>query len=169
MTHPKGKIIVFGILFWYPLAGVTYQFLHYLIGLRRLGYAPFYLEDSARWIYDPRLNDLSPDASWNIETVLPALQAHGFGDHWGFRGKYPGGKCYGLSEAQIEVASVEGPPSGQSSTVTYVYRLAPAPRAPQTDPFYKLRGIFRGMYDDAGGGEAWLRRERENFGGPNSE
>ena len=23
----KGKIIVFGILFWYPLAGVTYQFL----------------------------------------------------------------------------------------------------------------------------------------------
>ena len=34
----KGKIIVFGILFWYPLAGVTYQFLHYLIGLRRLGY-----------------------------------------------------------------------------------------------------------------------------------
>ena len=28
----RGKIIVFGILFWYPLAGVTYQFLHYLSG-----------------------------------------------------------------------------------------------------------------------------------------
>ena len=98
----KGKILVFGILFWYPLAGVTYQFLHYLIGLRRLGYDPYYLEDSARWIYDPRLNDLSPDASWNIETVLPALQAHGFGDRWAFRGKYPDGKCYGMSEAQIE-------------------------------------------------------------------
>ena len=28
----RGRIIVFGILFWYPLAGVTYQFLHYLIG-----------------------------------------------------------------------------------------------------------------------------------------
>jgi len=34
---PKGTIIVFGILFWYPLAGVTYQFLHYLLALRRLG------------------------------------------------------------------------------------------------------------------------------------
>ncbi len=44
----KGKIIVFGILFWYPLAGVTYQFLHYLIGLRRLGYDPYYIEDSGR-------------------------------------------------------------------------------------------------------------------------
>ena len=56
----KGKIIVFGILFWYPLAGVTYQFLHYLLGLRRLGYDPYYVEDSGRWVYDPRINDLSP-------------------------------------------------------------------------------------------------------------
>ena len=101
-TRPKGKIIVFGILFWYPLAGVTYQFLHYLIGLRRLGYDPYYIEDSARWIYDPHLNDLSPDADGNIAAVAPALQAHGFGDRWAFRGKYPGGKCYGLSESQIE-------------------------------------------------------------------
>ncbi len=98
----KGKIIVFGILFWFPLAGVTYQFLHYLIGLRRLGYDPFYVEDSARWVYDPRLNDLSPDPSGNLEAVLPVLKAHGFGDRWAFRGKYPDGKCYGLSEAQIE-------------------------------------------------------------------
>src|SRR5215469_14853647 len=101
-SRPKGKIIVFGILFWYPLAGVTYQFLHYLNGLRRLGYDPYYVEDSARWIYDPQLNDLSPDADGNIAAVVPALQAHGFGDRWAFRGKYPGGKCYGLSESQIE-------------------------------------------------------------------
>lgn len=101
-SRPKGKIIVFGILFWYPLAGVTYQFLHYLIGLRRLGYDPYYIEDSARWIYDPHLNDLSPHADGNIAAVVPALQAHGFGDRWAFRAKYPGGKCYGLSESQIE-------------------------------------------------------------------
>jgi hypothetical protein len=97
----KGKVIVFGILFWYPLAGVTYQFLHYLIGLRRLGYDPYYVEDSGRWIYDPRIIDLSPDASGNIETVVPLLEAHGFAGRWAFRGNYPGGKCYGLSEDQI--------------------------------------------------------------------
>jgi len=98
---PKPKIIVFGILFWYPLAGVTFQFLHFLLGLRRLGYDPYYIEDSGRWIYDPRLNDLSPDASGNIATVLPMLQKYGFGDRWAFRGNYPDGKCYGLTEAQI--------------------------------------------------------------------
>ncbi|PYM12661.1 MAG: hypothetical protein DME18_10805 [Verrucomicrobia bacterium] len=100
-SRSKGKIIVFGILFWYPLAGVTFQFLHYLLGLRRLGYDPYYVEDSGRWIYDPRLNDLSPDARANIEAVLPALKAHGFGDRWAFRGNYPGGKCYGMTEPQM--------------------------------------------------------------------
>ena len=97
----RGRIIVFGILFWYPLAGVTYQFLHYLIALRRLGYDAYYVEDSGRWIYDPALNDLSPDASRNVEAVAPVLAEHGFGDRWAFRGCYPGGRCYGMSEEQI--------------------------------------------------------------------
>src|SRR5438093_481870 len=104
MLHLKpgrGKIIVSGILFWYPLAGVTYLFLHYLIGLRRLGYDPYYIEDSGRWIYDPRINDLSPDVSGNLATVLPELEAHGFGDRWAFRGNYPDGRCYGMTETQI--------------------------------------------------------------------
>src|SRR5690348_4335736 len=96
----KGKIIVFGILFWYPLAGVTYQFLHYLMGLRGLGYDPYYIEDSGRWVYDPRLNDLSPDATANLEAIVPVLQANGFGDRWAFRGNYPDGKCYGMTEDQ---------------------------------------------------------------------
>jgi len=101
VSDSKGKIIVFGILFWYPLAGVTYQFLHYLIGLRRLGYDPYYIEDSGRWIYDPRINEFSPDATNNLQAIVPVLEAHGFGDRWAFRGNYPEGKCYGMTEPQI--------------------------------------------------------------------
>jgi len=97
----KGKIIVFGILFWYPLAGVTFQFLHYLIALRRLGYDAYYIEDSGRWIYDPRINDISPDASGNIAAVAPQLAAYGFGERWAFRGNYPDGRCYGMTEERI--------------------------------------------------------------------
>lgn len=98
----RGKIIVFGILFWYPLAGVTYQFLHYLLGLRRLGYDPFYVEDSGRYVYDPRLNDVSADADYNVSVVAPILEAHGFAGRWAFRGAYPGGRCYGLSEQALK-------------------------------------------------------------------
>src|SRR5260370_39018648 len=97
----KGKIIVFGILFWYPLAGVTYQFLHYLIGLRRLGYDPYYIEDSGRWIYDPHINDLSPHASGNIDAIAPILNAHAFADRWAFPGNYPDGPCYGMASEPI--------------------------------------------------------------------
>ncbi len=98
---PKGKVIVFGILFWYPLAGVTYQFLHYLHGLRRLGYDTYYIEDSGRWIYDPIRFEFSPDASGNVAAIAPILERYGFAGKWAFRGSYPGGQCYGMTEEQI--------------------------------------------------------------------
>jgi len=101
MTQPKGKIIVFGILFWYPLAGVTYQFLHYLLGLRKLGYDAYYIEDSGRWVYDPKINEFSPDVTGNLSMVMPWLEATGLKDRWAFRGNYPDGKCYGMSESAI--------------------------------------------------------------------
>ncbi|MCU0589508.1 MAG: hypothetical protein MUF52_15315 [Syntrophobacteraceae bacterium] len=97
----RGKIIVFGIVFWYPLAGVTYQFLHYLIGLRNLGYDVYYIEDSGRWIYDAMKFEFSPDASGNVAAVAPVLEAHGFAGRWAYRGHYPGGRCYGMSEQEI--------------------------------------------------------------------
>ena len=97
----KPRIIVFGILFWYPLAGVTWQFLHFMLGLRKLGYDPCYVEDSARWIYDPNLRDSSPDAQPNIDAVAPTLKAYGLADRWAFRGHYEGGKCYGMTETQL--------------------------------------------------------------------
>jgi YHS domain-containing protein len=102
MNEPsRGRVIVFGILFWYPLAGVTYQFLHYLIGLRELGFDPYYIEDSGRWLYDPTINDLSPHAEGNLRAVAPILERYGFAGRWGFRGNYPDGQCYGMTESQI--------------------------------------------------------------------
>jgi len=95
-------VIVSGILFWYPLAGVTFQFLHYLLGLRRLGYDVHYVEDSSRWIYDPRINAPGSDASYNVAAVAPTLEAYGFAGCWVFRGNYDGGSCYGMSERALE-------------------------------------------------------------------
>ncbi len=96
--NSKGKLIVFGIIFWYPLAGVTFQFLHYLIGLRRLGWDVYYVEDSSRWVFDVNDFELTPEASPNVEMVAPILERYGFSGKWVFRGCYEGGKCYGMSE-----------------------------------------------------------------------
>ncbi len=97
----KGKLIVFGMIFWYPLAGVTYQFLHYLIGLRRLGWDVYYVEDSSRWVFDLKDFELTPEASANIALVAPVLDKYGFSGKWVYRGAYEGGKCYGMEEAQL--------------------------------------------------------------------
>jgi hypothetical protein len=97
----RGKALVSGILFWYPLAGVTYQFLHYLIGLRQLGWDVYYVEDSGRWVYDPVARNITGDATHNVTQVQRALEAHGFAGKWAFRGAYPGGSCFGMSERQI--------------------------------------------------------------------
>lgn len=101
MTQSRGKVVVSGIVFWFPLAGVTFQFLHYLIGLKRLGYDVYYIEDPSQWVYNPRLHDLSPDATENVQAVAPILEAHGFSGRWAFRGNYPGGRSYGMSADQI--------------------------------------------------------------------
>jgi hypothetical protein len=98
--NSKGKLIVFGMMFWYPLAGVTYQFLHYLIGLRRLGWDVYYVEDSSRWVFDNDF-ELTPDAGPNIEMVAPVLEKFGFSGKWVFRGCYEGGKSYGMSEDEL--------------------------------------------------------------------
>ena len=97
------KVVVSGILFWFPLAGVTYQFLHYLLALRRLGYDPYYVEDCGRWgVYDPQANTMTDDPRNNIDAVARILKEHGFEDRWAFRRRLSGGDWQGMTKDQVE-------------------------------------------------------------------
>lgn len=102
MTPRRGKIIVFGIVFWYPLAGVTFQFLHYLNGLRKLGWDVYYVEDSAREIYDTTTQEYTYDwaTTGNIERLGPVLDAHGYAGKWCARSHYDM-KTWGMSENEL--------------------------------------------------------------------
>ncbi len=102
MPQPKptaGRVIVFGIAFWYPLAGVTYQILHYLLGLKSLGYDVFYVEDMQGTVYDPVLGEYTYEFTNNIKLIGPRLDAHGFEGRWACRDC--SGNCFGMSEAQL--------------------------------------------------------------------
>lgn len=69
-----------------------------------------------------------------------------------------------LRENHLVLEEVKGPPSGHSSTVTFVYSLAPAPSpAKRESLFLGLRGVFKGVYDDEGGAEAFIRKQRDEF------
>jgi hypothetical protein len=85
-TKPRaGRVIVFGIAFWYPLAGVTYQILHYLLGLKSLGYDVYYVEDMQGTIYDPVSGDYTYDYTQSIKLIGPRLDAEGFKGRWACR------------------------------------------------------------------------------------
>jgi hypothetical protein len=73
-----------------------------------------------------------------------------------------------LEENRIVLESREGPPSGLSTTVRFTYRLVDeirsAPAAPS--PFLGLRGIAKQVFQALGGGEAFIRAERDQFDKP---
>ena len=96
----KGRVIVLGIAFWYPLAGVTYQILHYLLGLRALGYDTYYVEDSQAGVYDPAVGDFTYDYTANLDLIGPRLDEHGFAGRWACRDTE--GVTHGLPAAALD-------------------------------------------------------------------
>jgi hypothetical protein len=103
MSQSRGKIIVFGIVFWYPLAGVTYQFLHYLLGLRRLGWDAYYVEDSARMIYDAATADYTYDwaSTGNVERLGAVLDRFGLAGKWAAHCHYDG-RHWGMTQGELK-------------------------------------------------------------------
>lgn len=64
----------------------------------------------------------------------------------------------------LKLISTAGPPSGQSTTVTYTYEFIDRDEtAPSVDPWEALRGIGKEVFASLGGGEAFLRHERAEF------
>jgi hypothetical protein len=74
-----------------------------------------------------------------------------------------------LTQNHLQLEKTEGPPSGMSTTVVFTYRLtsaaAQASVEPAGWPFLKLRGIGKDVFRSLGGGEAFIRKEREKFYG----
>ncbi len=72
-----------------------------------------------------------------------------------------------LEENGLRLISRSGPPSGQSTTVTFTYEiLVPnINRPPVTSPLIGLRGVARNLFRELGGGENFIRSERNLFAG----
>jgi len=69
-----------------------------------------------------------------------------------------------LTQNGLKLISKTGPPSGQSTTVTYTYELVGAqPSVGGLDAWDRLRGALKDVYAELGGGEAYLRAERDSF------
>lgn len=72
-----------------------------------------------------------------------------------------------LEANSLKLVSKTGPPSGQSTTVTYTYEFVDSGThsEPAEDAWSRLGGALKDVFQELGGGEAYLRAERENFEG----
>jgi len=72
-----------------------------------------------------------------------------------------------LKDNGLVVDEMSGPPSGMSTRVAYTYLLVEnkgsADQANTAHDFENLRGLLKEALHSLGGGEAFLRRERERF------
>jgi hypothetical protein len=79
-----------------------------------------------------------------------------------------------LDENALRLVSKTGPPSGQSTTVTYTYEFVTKENnkdkgADRQDAWNRLRGALKDVFAELGGGENYLRNERANFYGPGKD
>ncbi len=75
------KIVIIGQIAKYPLGGVTWDWLNYLLGFRDLGFEVFYFEDSPEWLYNPILNSVA-FSEYNLEYLKKVMVEFGFENNW---------------------------------------------------------------------------------------
>ena len=70
------KVIVTGLIGQYPLGGVTWDYLQYVLGLQQLGHDVYYFEDTGQWPYNPVEGGVAGDCSFNAEyPSMPGMAA----------------------------------------------------------------------------------------------
>ena len=107
----KLRLIVMGILGRTPLAGVSWQVLHFLEGFRRLGHDVYYIEDTGGWAYHPLRTNADHEAEdayeinlqYAVSHVARVMSSHGLEDRWAYRSRVDD-RIFGLSKTQVSNA-----------------------------------------------------------------
>lgn len=95
------RIIVTGLLAEYPLGGMTWHYLQYVLGLARLGHDVYYIEDSGGWPYDPRAGGLGYSCDYNVQYLTSLMARFGLQDRWAYRLKMEhNSRWFGMSDAR---------------------------------------------------------------------
>ncbi|HEX4804555.1 MAG TPA: glycosyltransferase family 2 protein [Conexibacter sp.] len=95
------KVVVLGMMTKIPVAGVVWQTLHYLLGLRRLGLEPYYVEAHAR---SPSMLTATPHddgAALGAAFVDGVMRRFDLSANWAYQALHDDGRCYGMSERAL--------------------------------------------------------------------
>ncbi|HEX7090109.1 MAG TPA: hypothetical protein VF192_08225 [Longimicrobiales bacterium] len=95
------RIIVSGLIAQYPLGGMTWHYLQYLLGLAALGHDVHYFEDSGGWPYDVATGARARDPGRNVRYLAGIMARHGLADRWAYRIPDPHAcRWFGMTDAR---------------------------------------------------------------------
>jgi hypothetical protein len=95
----RGKVVLWSLLATFPFGGMTWHRLHWLVGLRRLGFDVWYVEDSDRPIYNPQTFWPTTEYAANVAYLAEQMKRVGLEDRWIFRPPGAADKCLGATDA----------------------------------------------------------------------
>ncbi|MCP9931006.1 hypothetical protein KBY82_09435 [Cyanobium sp. AMD-g] len=93
------RIIVTGLIAQYPLGGVAWDYLQYLLGLSSLGHEVYYFEDTGQWPYNPHEGGVSAGCEYNVQYLSGIMDSFGFSDRWAYKFTWEA-QWFGLSEVK---------------------------------------------------------------------
>jgi hypothetical protein len=98
----RKRIVVMGFMGSMPIAGVIWQHIHYIVGLRRLGHDVYYIEDSARLPYNPETFEVTDEFDYAAKVLNRLAGEFDFENRWAFCARYlPGNPTAGLALKKI--------------------------------------------------------------------
>ena len=95
------KIVLLGMMTKIPVAGAVWGTMHYLVGLERLGYEPYYVEAHAR---TPSMLMTNPDddgSALAAAFIDRVMRRFGMGDRWAYHALHDDDRIYGMSETAL--------------------------------------------------------------------
>jgi hypothetical protein len=98
----RKRIVVMGFMGSMPIAGVIWQHVHYIVGLKRLGHDVYYIEDSARLPYNPKTFEVTEQFGYAAKVLGRLARDFDFKNCWGYCARYLSGHpAAGLSLKKI--------------------------------------------------------------------
>jgi hypothetical protein len=98
----RRRIIVMGYIGQFPISGVIWQHLHYIVGLQRLGYEVYYIEDTTIYPYNPVNFDTSRDCRYAVDMLARLADQFGFRNHWAYSARFlDPPQTFGLDSGKI--------------------------------------------------------------------
>ncbi|MBC8108580.1 MAG: hypothetical protein H7Z14_18490 [Anaerolineae bacterium] len=96
------KIVVGGYIVSFPLGGMTWHHLNYLLGLHELGHEVFFLEDGGQWIlpYNPTTKEVGVDSSYGRAYLEKTFRDFGLPIRWCYHLEQEG-QYFGATEQEL--------------------------------------------------------------------